>query len=205
MTPAPGLRGHGAAARTTRQRQRFAVPLVVAAAAVLLLAGACAPIGSGTATPPPTETPTAASGSPGPKTVSWPASTIAAAVALGGADGEFKNMNDDISAAVNSQDPARIMTAMNDALAFLQENQQSIPKLQAYVATKSVGDRLAAAYATMIQGLTKVKDGLTAGDAKAIEDGFTTYAQGSAAYASVQPDLGDIAQQAIVMTRLLSE
>ncbi len=169
-------------------------------AVIAALIAACAPATSATASPG-----GAASGSqtPGPKPTSWPADVVEGTVALGAANGDFAKMSDDLSAAVNSEDGAVILTAVNDALTFLKSNQTNIPKLQAYEATKSVGDRLASAYAKMIDGLTRVRDGINNADAAAVDQGFQAFADGSHEYIGVAPDLGTAAEQAILMTRLL--
>jgi hypothetical protein len=169
-------------------------------AAIAALIAACAPAASATASPD-----GAASGSqtPGPKPTNWPTTVVEATVALGAANGDFAKMSDDLSAAVNSEDAAVILTAVNDALTFLKGNQTNTPKLQAYDATKSVGDRLASAYAKMIDGLTKVRDGINSADAAAVDRGFQAFTEGSHEYIGVAPDLGTAAEQAILMKRLL--
>ncbi len=141
--------------------------------------------------------------SAGPKPTAWPTGTVEASIALGAANGEFTKMTDDVAAAVDSQDPARIATAMEDALAFLTGNQQNIPKLQDYAGTKDLGDRLAPIYANMIAGATQVRDGLENGDAAAVEAGFTTFFEGSTEYAAISADVATAAEQALFMKRQL--
>jgi hypothetical protein len=182
----------------TRRRLRFALPAVLAAVTVLGLAVACSPQGSATGSPGAT-----VQGSARPKPTNWPTGTVEASIALGAANGEFTKMTDDIAAAVDAQDPARIATAMNDALAFLTGNQQNIAKLQDYPATKDLGDRLAPVYAKMIAGATQVRDGLTGGDAAAVEAGFTTFFEGSTEYAGLSSDVAAAAEQAVLMKRQL--
>jgi hypothetical protein len=171
--------------------------LVVALAA---LAAACTPTSVSTTSPSPVSSD---SGSAGPKPTRWPTTTIEAAIALGAAHGDFTKMVNDIAAAVASEDPARIATAMDDALAFLTGNQTNIPKLQAYDSTKPVGDRLAAVYDKMIEGVTLVRDGLRTGDGDAVERGFTLFFEGNTEYLDVAPDLVDLAEQAVLMKRIL--
>lgn len=168
--------------------------------ALTALIAACGPTTPGSATPPPS---TAIGGTPGPKPTLWPTLTVEAAVALGAANGEFSKMSDDLAAAIDSEDPARLRTAIGDALTFLEANQENIPRLQAYDATKSVGDRLAAAYSEMIAGATQVRDGLDGGDGDAVTQGFATFFAGSNDYAGVAAELGDLASQAILMKRNL--
>lgn len=193
-----GLRGGGAAPTAARRRLRLAVPAILAAVTVLGLAVACSPQGSATGSPEAT-----VQGSAGPKPTNWPTGTVEASIALGAANGEFTKMTDDIAAAVDSEDPARITTAMNDALAFLTGNEQNIAKLQDYPGTKELGDRLAPVYARMIAGVTQVRDGFTSGDAAAVEAGFTAFLEGSTEYAGLSSDVATAAEQALLMKRQL--
>lgn len=176
--------------------------LLLAIATIAGLAVACSPGAIASSSPMATSSP-AASGSPGPKPTTWPANTVEAAIALGAADNDFTKMAMDVVSAVSSEDPQRILTVMNGALEFLTENQKNVPRLQAYDFTRSVGDRLAVAYATMIEGATKVRDGLKAGNADAVETGLTTFFEGNVLYVAISPDLGDLADQAIFMKRQL--
>lgn len=199
---APPRRAGAPGAAGARRRLHLAVPLLLAVSSVAGLAIACSPDGAATttsATAPASSSP----GTPRPKPTTWPTMTVEAAIALGAADNDFTKMAMDVVSAVGSEDPQRILTVMNGALTFLTENQKNIPRLQAYDFTKSVGDRLATAYATMIEGATKVRDGLLTGDADAVETGLTTFFDGNAAYVAISPDLGDLADQAIFMKRQL--
>lgn len=190
-----------AGATMTRRSLRPAGLLALALAAVAVLAAACSP--GGASAPAPSVGGSASPGSPGPKPTSWPTLTVEASIALGAADGEFTKMTDDVAAAIDSQDPARILVAINDSLVFLTGNERNIPRLQAYDATNSVGDRLALVYAKMIDGATKVRDGLTSGDGGAVELGFRTFFEGATEYVAVSPDLAAIAERAIFMKRQL--
>ena len=110
-------------------------------------------------------------------------------------------MFSDVSAAVDANDPARILQVMNDVLTFLQGAQKNIPLLQGYAATKAVGDQLASAYATMIGGAQAVVDAINAGDGPATQAGLLKFFDGSTAYADARQGLADIAAQALTMTK----
>ena len=199
MIPGAPLRSAGTARAGRFQR---ALPVLLAIASIASLAVGCAP--SGTASPASTPAPgSPASGTPVPKPTVWPTTTVEATIALGAADGDFTTMADDVVAAMDSQDTQQILTVMNDVIEFLTENQKNVPRLQAYDATKSVGDRLARAYATMIEGATAVRDGLLAGNSDAVETGLTTFVEGNGAYVAISADLGDLAEQALFMKRQL--
>lgn len=214
-----GTPPHHAGATLARRLLGLVGPLALALGAVAVLAVACGParapggasagIPGGAPGGAPSLAPSVAGsvspGSPGPKPTNWPTLTVEATVALGAANGEFRKMADDVAAALDSQDPARILAAINNSLEFLTGNQKNIPRLQADAATKSVGDRLAVVYTSMIDGATKVRDGLTSGDGNAVTLGFQTFFAGATEYATVSPDLADIAQQAVLMQRLLAK
>ena len=183
----------------------LAGPVVLGAALLLVLAVACSPDTASTAAPsaPGSSPGSSAAGSPRPKQTAWPTLTVEASIALGAADNDFTAMAADVVSAVSSEDATRMLTVLNASLKFLTENQKNIPRLQAYDATKSVGDRLAAAYATMIAGATQARDGLASGNAHDIETGLTTFFDGNKAYVAISPDLGDLAEQAFFMKRQL--
>lgn len=173
--------------------------------ALALLVGACgatapssSPSGGATAATAPGE-----SGSPRPKPTTWPTTTVEASIALGAADGDFTTLANDVIAAVNSEDPLRMLQVMTDAITFLEGNQKNIPRLQAYPATKDLGDRLAVVYAQMIDGAHQVVDGIGAADGAAIQAGFAAFFDGNKAYVALSPEVGDIAEQALFMKRQL--
>ena len=181
------------------QHRRPASRVGVLAVSALALAMACTPSGSATISPGPTAAGTA---SPGPAATAWPTLTIEASIALGAAHADFTTMTDDLATAVDSEDPARIVAALDAAVEFLSGNQKNIPRLQDYDATKTVGDRLAPAYAKMIEGATQARDGLTSGDAAAVHDGFAAFSGGSALYVAIASDLAVIAERALFMKRV---
>ncbi len=185
--------------RTGRPRGRgVAAGLAVVVVLLVAACGSTAPTSSNPATPGPT-----VDGSGGPKPTIWPTTVVEASIALGAADGDFSKLADDVVKAVDSEDPATMLGVMNDALTFLNGNQKNIPHLQAYPETKPVGDKLAVAYAQMIEGATKARDGLIAADGAAVQAGFQEFFAGNAAYVAVAPALGDLAGQAIFMKRQL--
>jgi hypothetical protein len=165
---------------------------------MLGLPGGCAPVGASTNGPAPAPS---TSGNPGPKPTSWPPAVVSGSISLGQANADFTTMSADLAAAVDSGDPARMLVTIDDALTFLTENQKNIPRLQAYDGTRTVGDGLAAAYSKMIDGATRIRDGLRSGDGSAVSTGFQTFADGSRDYAAVAPDLADLAERAVLMQR----
>jgi hypothetical protein len=138
-----------------------------------------------------------------PTPTSWPASVVEATIALGLADGQFSQIGNDLSAAVDSGDLQRVLKASLDVQTFLTENGKNIPKLQAYADTQPLGDALKAAYDKMLEGITKVHDSLVTGDSAGVTAGFEEFAAGNDLYAPLRAELGDKATQAIFMKRIL--
>ncbi len=194
----PSRRTGGASGRG---RLRQAALFAVAIASVAWLAVACS--AGDASTPPSAAVAPASPSAAGPKPTNWPTLTVEATIALGAAHGEFTKMTDDVAAAIDSEDPARIMAVMNDTIEFLTANERNIPRLQAYDATKSVGDRLAVVYAKMIGGATTVRDGLTSGNGDAVEQGFQAFFEGTTDYVGIAPDLTPLAERALFMKRQL--
>ncbi len=194
------VRGRGAAG--AGRPLRWIVPSLLVITSVAGLAVACSP--EDASVPAPSVSPSqSTAGSPGPKPTAWPTLTIEAAIALGAADNDFGTMAADVVAAVEAEDPARILVAMEDALTFLEGNQSNVPRLQEYGATKDVGDRLAPAYAQMIAGAHRVGDGLNGANAADVEAGFLEFFAGNEAYVVASTGLGALAEQALFMKRLL--
>jgi hypothetical protein len=137
----------------------------------------------------------------GPNATPWPSQVIEGAISLAAADASFKQMNTDVSTAVNAGDPQKILIVMNDALTFLKKNRVAVTYLQGYDATKETGDKIGAAYDQMIKGAQTIIDALKSGDADGVTKGFDDFFAGDAAYAEQTGALGDIATQAATMKR----
>ena len=178
-----------------------AVAMSLATVTLAMLLAACSAGPSSTASDGPTPTASAVSSAPRPNATSWPVQVVASSIALAAADSGFAVMAGDLSAALDSGEPARILDVTGRVLSFLQENQKNIPGLQAYGATKAVGDRLAAAYQQMIDGVVQIRDGLKSGDGAAVTAGFTAFFAGNTAYGDVRSALGDVASQAVFMKK----
>lgn len=148
-----------------------------------------------------TPTPPASEGTEGPAATTWPTLVVEGAISLAAADASFKQMNTDVTTAVNSGDPQKILTVMKDALKFLKANRTAVTYLQEYDFTKATGDKLGAAYDQMISGAQAIVDGITAGDGEAVQQGFNDFFAGDAAYAEQTGALGDLAAQAALMKR----
>lgn len=138
---------------------------------------------------------------PVPLPTHWPGNVIESTIGLGVGDASFTQIGKDLAAAVDAGDLAKLLTITNDVQSFLAANQKNIGPLQGYLETKSVGDRLAAAYAQMSAGMKQIHDSLVAGDGSGVTAGFATFTAGNTAYSAVRAELGNLADQALQMKR----
>ena len=178
------------------------VPAGAAAAALLLLVVAC----GGVTSPNPQASPTAsadASG-PAPKPTSWPTSTIDGAIALGAADAEIWKAGVDLRKAAETED-LQLMWGAADGLAKLLEGiMPNVPRLQAYAATKNLGDGLEASYAELLDAAVQIRDSIIAGDTNGLLDAFTKLTAAIDRYADQRQALSEAATQGIFMKRVLN-
>lgn len=190
---------HSTAACDARgRRSRLALVLLAStlAAVVACTGNSTGPTSSGT----PTAGEPFASGA-GPLPTHWPGNVIESTIGLGVADVSFAQIGKDLVAAVDAGDLAKLLTITNDVQPFLAANQKNIGPLQRYSETKSVGDRLAAAYAQMSAGMKQIHDSLAAGDGSGVTAGFATFSAGNTAYSAVRAELGNLVDQALEMKR----
>lgn len=143
------------------------------------------------------------SSTPGPKPTNWPTGVVEAAIALGAADGDFARVGLDLETAVTEGDLEALLTVVTDVIEFIEGNQPNVVKLQGYEGTKALGDALAPTYATMLEGVTKIRDSLLAGDADGVEAGFTAFVEGTIAYSQLRNDVNEAAVTALFMKRQL--
>jgi hypothetical protein len=171
--------------------------------AIALLLGVIAGCSTaGTASPTPTAEPIpSGSGGPNPEATAWPGGVVNAVVQLGAADPQFDQVGKDLTTALNANDMQTLLGVVDDVQKFISANQAVIFHLQGYPETKALGDQLAAAYAQMLSGLTKIHDSLIAGDGDGVTAGFNEFVAGSTLYSAARPALGDAFNQAIFMKR----
>jgi hypothetical protein len=157
---------------------------------------------------PATGSPTPGLGSPAPDAsgavplaTHWPTTVVEAIIGLAGADSQFPRIGKDLQDAINADDFRGLMSALPGILTFLTENQKQVPELQAYPATKALGDGLATSYAQMIAGITQIQDSLAASNGPGVTSGFTAFVAGNNAYAAQRSTLGTLGTQAVEMKR----
>lgn len=202
MTPAPSI----VRVAPIRRRRSNRLLLLVASSLLALAVGIVG------CTSMPSATPSEGDGSNGvpagsgatPKPTAWPSTVVIGMVALGAADSQFESMGNDMQTAVNDNSPQEMLVASQSGLDFLKGNQKNIPLIQTYSETKPLGDGLAKAYADMIAGLQKVHDSLESGDSAGVQTGFQQWASGNTEYGALRQELGDKAEQALFMQRILN-
>jgi hypothetical protein len=171
-------------------------------ALVVALVVAC----TSTTTPSPTVAGPGASGIDGsgaaPNATPWPSDVVDGIIGLGGADSQFQQIGNDLQNDVNTGNLAQMLTDTTNILTFLTGAQKNIPLVQAYGPTKSIGDRIAPAYAQMIAGVQQIHDSLVASNGAGVTAGFTTFVAGNSAYGAVRQELGDLVNQAVFMKRI---
>jgi len=171
------------------------------AAALLVLVVAC----GGVTSPNPQASPTAsadASG-PAPKPTHWPTSTIEGTIALGAADAEIWKAGVDLRKAAETEDLALMLGAADGLATLLEGITPNVPRLQAYPATKDLGDGLETSYAGLLGGAVQIRDSLTGGDSNGLIAGFTKLTAAIELYADQRQALSEAATQAIFMKRTL--
>ena len=177
-------------------------PAGAAAAALLFLVVAC----GGSMSPSPDASPTTAADAsgPAPKPTHWPTSTIEGTIALGAADAEIWKAGVDLRKAAETDD-LELMWGAADGLAILLEGiTPNVPRLQAYPATKDLGDGLETSYAGLLEAAVQIRDSITAGDSDAVVAGFTKLTAAIELYADQRQALSEAATQAIFMKRVLN-
>lgn len=176
--------------------------LALSLATLVLIAAAC---GGSTSSPSGSLPPGSADGSspPGPKPTNWPTGVVESAIALGAADGDFAKVGLDLETAIVEGDLEELLTVVSNVIEFIEGNSPNVAKLQGYEGTRTLGDALSPAYATMLDGVTKIRDSLLAGDADGVEAGFTTFVEGTVAYSQLRNDVNEAAVRALFMKRQL--
>lgn len=180
------------------------VPALAALGVVVLaVLAACVPGGPSTSPASSAASPSAGTSSPGPKPTNWPTGVIEAAIALGVADTDFAKIGADLEAAIAAGDLEALLSVVTNVIEFLEGNAVNIPRLRGYPATETLGNGLAPAYATMLEGATTIRDALLAGDADGVEAGFARFAEGTVAYSQLRQQVNEAATQALFMKRHL--
>ncbi len=186
----------------TRRRRRALLLLVT------LFVAAC---GAATGTATPSITATSASGTPasddgsgvGPKPTSWPGGIIEAVLNLAKADAQIQAAGADLGAAAAYQD-LEAMRGAADGLAILLEKLTfEVTRIKDYPETQPAAAAYEAAFPDMLEGAKQLRDAINSGDAAGVTAGSQRLANGLQAYAAARRLIGPLADQALLMQRLL--
>jgi len=190
----------------SRAALRRATPRAIALLLAALLAGAC---GSGSSSPA-AATPGASAASPAasgeaPQPTFWPGGVVEAVLNLAKADSQIQAAGDDLSAAAASEDLQKMWGAADGLATLLGKLESQIPRIKDYPATQPAAAAYEASFPDMLAGARKVRDSITSGDAAGLAAGSQQLAAGLEAYAEARRLIGPLADDALMMQRLLSK
>lgn len=200
MTP-----GRPAAARARHAQTRVAALLAASLLVSALLAG-CGGTAVGTATPAtsPTSSPGGSPpGSPKPRPTAWPGSVIEGVTLLGKADLEITKASDDLTAATTAEDLKAMWGAADGLATLLGQVASQVDAIRGYPATVALAQAYDGSLPGMLEGSTKLRDAITAGDAAGIANASGELFGGLTAYQAARGLLGPLVEQAALMQRIL--
>ena len=163
-------------------------------------ASASPPASSASSVSPP---PSPDAGGPGPAATRWPGGVVEAVMILAKADAEIKAAGADLGAAAASQDLDAMRGAADGLATLLERLGREIPRIAEYPETAPAAGAYAAAFPAMLAGATALRDSITAGDAPGIAAGSRQLAAGLELYAEARRLIGPLADEALLMQRML--
>jgi hypothetical protein len=176
-------------------------------AVVLLVAVLVAACGTAVATPTPSSS-SAAGASPsvsgeGPIPTRWPGGVIESVLNLAKADAGIQAAGDDLAAAAAYEDLQKMWGAADGLAQLIERLNSQVSQIKDYPATQSAAAAYEAAFPDMLAGAKKVRDSITAGDAAGLTAGSQELAAGLEKYAAARRLIGPLADDALLMQRLL--
>lgn len=133
----------------------------------------------------------------------WPGPIIEAVLALAKADAEIQAAGADLGAAAAHEDLKAMWGAADGLATLVKRLQGEVPRIADYPETAAAAQAYDAALPVMLAGATTLRDAITAGDAAKIAAGSQQLAAGLDKYAAARRLIGPLADQAILMTRIL--
>jgi hypothetical protein len=188
-----------------RDGLRRAIPGTAVLLLVVLLVGACGP---GNTTLVPGSPGTSAAASPatsgeGPNPTSWPGGVIEAVLNLAKADSQIQAAGDDLAAAAAYEDLQKMWGAADGLATLIDRLDFEVTRIKDYPATQAAAVAYEAAFPDMLAGARQLRDSITAGDAAGLTTGSQRLAAGLGAYSDARRLIGPLAQDALLMQRLL--
>jgi len=171
--------------------------------ALVVLAAAC-----GATTGSPTSGASAGTSSgdvAGPSPTSWPGPIIEAVMNLATADAQIQSAGTDLANAATYEDLKAMWGAADGLATLLDKLTFEVSRIKDYPATQDAYNAYNVAVPEMLTGAKKLRDAITAGDAAGVTAGSQQLSVGLQAYASARRLIGPLADQALLMKKLLSK
>jgi hypothetical protein len=146
-----------------------------------------------------------ASDEPMPSPTRWPGGVVEAVMILGKADAQIRQAGDDLAAAAADEDLEAMWGAADGLATLIERLQTQVPRIAEYPVSAKAAAAYEAALPDMLAGAVKVRDAITAGDAKALEEGSVQLSRGTAAYENARAEIGPLVDQALLMQKLLTK
>ncbi len=126
---------------------------------------------------------------------------IGSVLAIGATDSEIRKAGDDLQRAAAAED-IRLLYGASGGLARLADSAIGNARaLEAYPATKSLGEKLRLAYTEMRTGATHLRTGVELRNGLAITEGSRKIADAMRQYGELRPEIADLVPQALQMQR----
>lgn len=182
------------------------VPALILALLVAVVVAGCGSLG-GTATPGPSPSSAApASGDVlGPTPTSWPGTVVEAVLNLAKADAQIQLAGTDLATAAAYEDLSAMQGAADGLATLLDKLTFEVTRIKDYPETKAAYDAYMVAFPDMLTGARELRDSITAKDAAGITAGSQRLSEGLQAYAAARREIGQLADQALLMQKLLSK
>ena len=140
---------------------------------------------------------------PAPTGTRWPGRIISSVIALAAADAEFGKAADDLAQAAQGEDPERLLAAANGLAGLVQGSRPNAETLTTYPHTQATGERYLAAFDAMGAGADQLRKALESGDAEGVVAATQRLSEGVRLYGGVRREIGPLADQALLMRRML--
>ena len=124
---------------------------------------------------------------------------------LGKADAEIQAAGADLGAAAAYEDLEAMWGAADGLATLLTRLQSQPPRIADYPATSAAAAAYEAALPVMLEGATRIRDSITAGDGPGLAEGSKRLADGLQLYQEARREIGPLVDEAILMQRLLSK
>jgi hypothetical protein len=187
---------------------RAAVSLLVAG---LLVVGCGSTVSSPSTGPSGAATMPSASGSASsdganaavPSPTPWPGGVVEAVMILAQGDAQIKAAGADLGAAAAYQDMKAMWGAADGLATLIGRLQTQVPRIAEYPATAAAAAAYDASFPDMLAGAKTLRDAITASDAAGITSGSEQLSAGLEKYKAARRLIGPLADDALLMQRLL--